>query len=412
MIQYQSFTLDNGLKVIVYEDHALPKVVFNLLYRVGSKDEDPDRTGFAHLFEHLMFRGSLHIPHYDTALQVVGGANNAFTSADVTNYYISLPSNQLETAFWLESDRMLGLKFSEEILEAEKSVVIEEYKQRYLNQPYGDAFLKLRPLHYQVHPYQWMPIGKKMEHIAEASMQDVKDFFYRFYAPNNATLVIAGDVSIEQVQQLCQKWFADVPRRELGKHDLPLEPPQKEARQMEVSADVPLPAVYRMYHIPAYGSRDFFVADLITDFLSNGKSSLFFQHLVRGKELSPSVNAYVLPMHHPSSLAIVGQVGEGHSIADFEHGLDETLSLLDELTEEDLERMKAKVEASYTMQQLSLLSKAIGLAMGDAVGDANLVNTMPESYRSLTLSEVKSAAKRFLHPDNCSTLHYHSIASN
>lgn len=407
MIEYQHFTLANGLKVIVHEDHDLPKAVVNLIYRVGSKDESPDQTGFAHLFEHLMFRGSLNIPAYDSALQRVGGSNNAFTSADITNYYISLPSNQLETAFWLESDRMLGLNFTEENLESEKSVVIEEYKQQYLNQPYGNAFLELRPLHYQVHPYQWMPIGKEISHIADASMQDVQDFFYSFYAPNNATLVVAGDVSLDQVQQLAHKWFGDIPRRTLGKRVLPQEPPQISARQKTISGKVPFPAVYRMYHIPAYGTREYFIADLITDLLASGKSSLFYQNLVRGMELSPSADAYVLPMHDPGSLAIVGQIAEGKSIEAFEKGLDATIDKLYELKNEDLDRIKAKIEASYTMQQTTILNRAIGLAMSDVVGDIELVNTMIEIYNSLELEEVKAVAQATLTPSNCSTLYYH-----
>ncbi|MFK7920921.1 MAG: M16 family metallopeptidase, partial [Bacteroidia bacterium] len=397
----------NGLKVIVHEDHDLPKAVVNLIYRVGSKDESPEQTGFAHLFEHLMFRGSINIPAYDTALQRVGGSNNAFTSADITNYYISLPSNQLETAFWLESDRMLGLNFTEENLEAEKSVVIEEYKQRYLNQPYGNAFLELRPLHYQVHPYQWMPIGKEVSHIADASMQDVQDFFFSFYAPNNATLVVAGDVTFDQVQKLTNKWFGDIPKRALGKRVLPQEPTQNAPRQKTISGKVPFPAVYRMYHIPAYGTREYFIADLITDLLASGKSSLFYQHLVRGLELSPSVNAYVLPMHEPGSMVLVGQIAEGKSIEAFEKGLDETIERLYDLKEDDLDRIKAKLEAAYTMQQTTILNRAIGLAMSEVVGDVDLVNNMMAIYHSIELSEVKAEAKRIFSPSNCSTLYYH-----
>jgi zinc protease len=406
MINYETFTLANGLKVVVHEDHAIPKAVVNILYRVGSKDEDPERTGFAHLFEHLMFKGSKNIPSYDTPLQQVGGSNNAFTSADVTNYYISLPSNQLETAFWLESDRMLGLDFSEEKLEAEKSVVIEEYKQRYLNQPYGDAHLKLRPLHYHTHPYQWMPIGKDMDHIAEASMEDVQGFFYRFYAPNNATLIVAGDVEPAQVRQLAEKWFGEISSRELGKKPLPQELAQTEARELSVKGKVPYPAVYKMYHIGPYGSREYFVADLLTDFLARGKSSLFFQELVKKRQLSPSVNAYVLPMHDPSSMVIVGQVGEGHTTEDFEKGLQETLDLVQDLTEADLERIKAKVEASFVMRQTTLLNKAISLAMFDAIGDMDMANRIPEIYQSIALEEIKTLAGQALDPNRCSTLYY------
>src|SRR5882762_10287024 len=204
MVKFNKFTLDNGLRVIVHEDNTTPMAVLNILYDVGARDEDPEQTGFAHLFEHLMFGGSVNIPHYDEPLQRVGGENNAFTSNDITNYYITLPAANIETAFWLESDRMLSLAFSEKSLEVQRNVVIEEFKQRYLNQPYGDVWLKLRPLAYKVHPYQWATIGKEISHIENATMDDVKGFFFKHYLPPNAILVVAGNVTVDQVKSLSE----------------------------------------------------------------------------------------------------------------------------------------------------------------------------------------------------------------
>ncbi|MEZ4828293.1 MAG: pitrilysin family protein [Bacteroidia bacterium] len=405
-IQYQTFHLDNGLKIIIHEDHSIPKAVVDILYHVGSKDEQPHRTGFAHLFEHLMFEGSRHIPHYDTPLQRVGGENNAFTTPDITNYYLSLPSNQLETAFWLESDRMLELAFSQEKLDIQKSVVIEEYKQRYLNQPYGDAHLKLRALHFQTHPYHWPTIGKEIAHIEEATLQEVKDFFYGFYAPNNATMVVAGDVNPAQVMELAEKWFGNIPSRKLNKHPLPKEPVQTEGRTMTLHADVPYPAVYKMYHIPAYTDLEYYVADILTDLLSNGKSGLLYQHMVKEKQVAPQVSAFSWGLHDPGTISVDGRIAGGKSIEEYESALEETINMLQDLTEADLERIKSKLEASFIMQKTTILNKAMGLAMCDSLGDPNLINTTPDIYHNISLEQVKSAARRYLAPDNCSTLYY------
>lgn len=405
-IHFDTFTLDNGLKVIVHRDASIPKAVVDVLYHVGSKDEEEHRTGFAHLFEHLMFEGSKHIPSYDKPLQRVGGQNNAFTTADITNYYLSLPSNQLETGFWLESDRMLELAFSQEKLDIQKSVVIEEYKQRYLNQPYGDAHLKLRSLHFEQHPYRWPTIGKDIQHIEDATLDDVRDFFYGYYAPNNATLVVAGDVQLEQVKSLAKKWFGGIPARKLSKHELPVEPPQKGARQMEMTGNVPMPAVYKMYHVPAYTDKRYYLTDIITDLLSNGTSSILFQHMVKNKEVSPSVSAFSWGLHDPGVVSIDGRVADGKSIDSYEAVLQESIDQLQSLTEADLDRIKSKLEATFIMQKTNMLNKAMAIAMADSIGDANLINTTPEIYQGITLDEVKEAASTFLAPENCSTLYY------
>ncbi|RMG62954.1 MAG: insulinase family protein [Bacteroidetes bacterium] len=405
-IEFQTFFLDNGLKVIVHEDHSIPKAVLNLIYRVGSRDEDPDLTGFAHLFEHLMFEGSRHIPHYDLPLQRVGGENNAFTTPDITNYYLSLPSHQIETGFWLESDRMLALDFSQEKLDIQKRVVIEEYKQRYLNQPYGDAHLRLVDLHFTTHPYRWQTIGKDISHIEQATLADVEAFFYGYYAPNNATLVVAGDVHLAQVQELAQKWFGDIPRRELKKHPLPEEPEQTEARDMTVHGDVPYPAVYKMYHIPSHRERDYYIADLLTDLLANGQSSLLHQELTRKQQLSPNASAFSWGLHDPGMLSINATLAPGKSPEAYEQALAGVLAQLQDLNEVALQRIKGKLEATFVLQKTTILNKAIALAISDALGDPDLINTTPEIYRNIALDEVHQAARTILAPENCSTLYY------
>lgn len=405
-LAYQVKTLDNGLKVVVHEDHSVPKAVVDIIYKVGAKDEDPERTGFAHLFEHLMFEGSKHIPHFDIPLQRVGGENNAFTTPDVTNYFISLPSSQLETAFWLESDRMLELAFSEEKLEIQKKVVIEEYKQRYLNQPYGDAFIKLLALHYQEHPYQWPTIGKEIRHIAEASLQEVKDFFFGYYAPNNATLVVVGDVVAAEVFDLADKWFGPIPARNLKKHPLRQEPSQQEARKMEHQGQVPIPAVYKFFHIPGNTDREYYVADILTDLLSNGKSGILFQEMVKGKKVCSGVQAHAWGLHDPGIISIDGKLAEGVDFETFEKALAESIETLAKITEEDLERIKRKLQATFVLQKTNFLNKAIAFAMSDALGDLELINTTPDIYQNIQLSEVKEAVRNYFRPENSSTLYY------
>jgi predicted Zn-dependent peptidase len=405
-IDFQQFTLDNGLKVVVHEDHSVPKAVVDVIYKVGSKDEEPHRTGFAHLFEHLMFRGSKNIPSYDGPLQRAGGQNNAFTTADVTNYYLSIPSGMVETGFWLESDRMLELALTEEKLEAEKSVVIEEFKQRYLNQPYGDAHLKLRGLHFQEHSYRWATIGKEMSHISDATLDDVKEFFYGYYAPNNATLIVAGDVTYDQVKKLAEKWFGPIPRRDLKKHSLPQEPKQTEARSMTVYGDVPFPAVYKMYHIPRHEDRGYYIADIITDIFTNGRNARLFRRLVKEQQVASSISAYPWMMHDPGALSLDARIAEGATIEAYEKALQAEIDDLQNLSQGDLDRMKTKLESIFLLNQTTILNKAMGLAMSDALGDIDLVNSTPELYQSITLDEVKAAARTIFAPTNCSTLYY------
>ncbi|MFN0201246.1 MAG: M16 family metallopeptidase [Bacteroidia bacterium] len=405
-IPFQTFTLSNGLKVIVNEDHTLPKVVLNVLYHVGSKDEEAHRTGFAHLFEHLMFEGSKHIPHYDAPLQQAGGTNNAFTSCDITNYYLELPSNQVETAFWLESDRMLELDFSEEKLAIQKSVVIEEFKQRYLNQPYGDAMNLLRGLAFQTHPYQWATIGKEIAHIEDATLQDVKDFFFGYYAPNNATLVVSGDISLAEAERLAKKWFEPIPNRALKKHKLPQEPKQTGARFMETKGDVPFIGIYKMYHIPEIAHRDHYVLEMLCFLLTNGKAAKLYQSLVQDQQIATSVSAFSWGMADPGVLSLNAQLAENKSIEEYEKVLSETLANIQSLTEDDLIRTKNKFQAGFLMEKMTLLNNAMGLAWCDFLGDINLYNEMPNIYESITLKDIKTCAAKYFDASNCSTLYY------
>ncbi|MCK6650208.1 MAG: insulinase family protein, partial [Bacteroidia bacterium] len=311
MIDFERFELPNGLKVIVHQDNSTPLACINILYNVGARDEDPEQTGFAHLFEHLMFGGSVNVPNYDEPLQRVGGENNAFTTNDITNYYLTLPAENLETGFWLESDRMLSLAFSEKSLEVQRNVVIEEFKQRYLNQPYGDVWLLLRPMAYKVHPYRWDTIGKEISHIENAKIQDVKNFFQRFYCPNNAIMVVVGNVELDEVKVLAEKYFAPIPKGPDNKRNLPVEPAQQEARSLTVERDVPVDAIYKAYHMCSRYDKEYYAVDLISDVLSRGNSSRLYNVLVKDKQLFSDIHAYVMGDFDKGLFVISGKLVAG-----------------------------------------------------------------------------------------------------
>lgn len=405
-IDYSVNVLANGLRVIVHEANHIPRVNVNVLYRVGARDEDPNRTGFAHLFEHLMFGGSRNIPSYDTPLQKAGGENNAFTTNDITNYYINLPAHQLETAFWLESDRMLELDFSQKSLDVQKSVVIEEFKQRYLNQPYGDAHLLLRPLHYQIHPYRWPTIGKDISHIEEATLEEVVNFFYGFYAPNNATLVVTGDVKTPEVLRLAEKWFGEIPMRSLKKRILPIEPIQTEARSMTVNREVPLAAIYKAWHIPERVHPDYYPLDLITDLLSGGRSGKLFQYLVKETEIAQSAAAFSWNAYDPGMISLDGKVAPGKSIEAYEEGVRRVLDNLMEVSEKDLQRVKNKAEATAETEFTTLMNIGLSLAIYDSLGNPEMINQALDQYLSVTTDDIHRVVARYLVPENCSTLYY------
>jgi zinc protease len=410
MIKFERFLLDNGLKVLVHEDHSTPLVAMNILYDVGSRDEDPGMTGMAHLFEHLMFGGSVTIPEYDRHLQMVGGENNAFTSNDITNYYLTVPSENIETGFWLESDRMLGLDFSEKNLVVQKNVVIEEFNQRYLNQPYGDAILKLRPLAYKVHPYRWPAIGMDVSHIANASLDDIRTFFFSHYAPNNAVLSLAGHIESKDAIRLARKWFGPIPERKIAVRNLPSEPEQTEARSLTLEKDVPSDAIFKVWHTGPRESQDYFILDLITDLLAGGESGRLYNVLVRDKKLFSEINAYITSDQDPGLLILHGKLMKETGIGHAEEAIN---GLIEELItgtpdENEMEKVKNKFESASVFSYTSILNKAASLALYELMGDPELINMEVGKYRKISGEMVREAAGRYLRPTNCSTLYYKS----
>lgn len=410
MIPFHSFRLDNGLRVIVHEDHTVQIAVMNILYDVGSRDEQPDKTGFAHLFEHLMFGGSANIPSYDEPLQNVGGENNAFTNTDITNYYLTVPASNLETGFWLESDRMLSLSFDPNVLEVQRKVVIEEFKQRYYNQPYGDVWLKLRPLAYQVHPYQWATIGKEISHIENATLADVKDFFFRHYLPNNAILVVAGNVTVSQIKKLSEKWFGPIPSGKKITRRLPQEPTQKTKRVLHVEADVPANALYKTYHMPGRFHSDYYAVDLMSDVLSRGQSSRLYQQLVKEKELFTSISSFTMGTIDPGLMVINGRIREGIELEQAEAAVDELVQtfITHGATTEELEKVKNQAEATLEFDKVEVMNRAMNLAFAELSGDANFINKEGAKIRSVTLEDIKRMAESVLHEDNSSVMYYKS----
>ena len=407
MINFEKFELANGLKVIVHEDKSTPLVAMNILYMVGARDEDPEQTGFAHLFEHLMFGGSINIPSYDEPLQKAGGENNAFTNNDFTNYYLTIPAANLETGFWLESDRMLSLAFTEKSLEVQRNVVVEEFRQRYLNQPYGDAWLKLRPLAYKVHPYQWATIGKEVSHIENANLQDVKNFFKKWYAPNNAILTLAGNCSVEKAKELCKKWFEPIPSVNLIERNLPKEPIQTEMRRLEIKADVPSDQLYLAFHCCSRYDNDFYATDLLSDVLSRGKSSRLYQQLVKDKKLFTDIGAYMLGDLDDSLILIEGKICDGVNPKDAE---DAVFYVIEELkkgiSDKELEKIKNKTYSSLLFSEMSIANKALNLAYFEMLGDADLANQQETIYNSIKSSDILSISNSVLTKENCSVLTY------
>ena len=408
MVSFERFTLANGLKVLVHEDPTTPMAVVNILYDVGARDEHPDQTGFAHLFEHLMFGGSVNIPSYDEPLQRVGGENNAFTSNDITNYYITLPSVNLETAFWLESDRMLSLAFSEKSLEVQRNVVCEEFKQRYLNQPYGDVWLKLRPMAYKQHPYQWATIGKSLDHIENAYIKDVKAFFNRHYNPSNAIMVVGGDVKLEEVKRLSKKWFGTIPAGQKLPRLLPKEDDQTDERKETFQANVPLDALYKVFHMPARIEQGYYAADLISDILSRGNSSRLFRNLLKDRKLFSDINAYLTGSLDAGLFVVEGKPLPGISMEVAEAAIWEELDRISTelVPDAELTKVKNKMESTMVFSEMSLLDKAMNLAYFELLGDANELNLETQKYLDVNSEEIRSQAKQIFRKENSSTLYY------
>lgn len=412
MIQVNRYTLANGLRIVHNEDDSTQMVALNLLYDVGARDEDPSHTGFAHLFEHLMFGGSLHIPDYDTPVQNAGGENNAWTNNDITNYYITLPHQNVETGFWLESDRMLSLDFSPKSLEVQRQVVIEEFKQRNLNQPYGDASHLLRELAYESHPYRWPTIGKEIAHIAQATLEEVKDFFYRFYAPNNAILAVTGHISFEETIRLAEKWFGPIPARNIPPRQLPAEKPQTAVRRKTVERKVPVDAIYMAFHMSNRMHPDYYVYDMITDILSNGRSSRFIQSLVQEQKLFTSIDAYISGSLDEGLLHITGKPVEGVSLEQAEEAIWKELEKMKTVpvSEQELEKVKNRYESEQIFNNINYLNVATNLAFFELTGKAEDINEEVGKYRAVTAEQIQATSARCFVPENCSILYYKAIS--
>ncbi|MBP3715670.1 MAG: insulinase family protein [Phocaeicola sp.] len=411
MINVNRYLLSNGLRVIHEEDRTTQMVALNILYNVGARDEHPDHTGFAHLFEHLMFGGSLHIPDYDTPIQIAGGENNAWTNNDLTNFYLTLPKQNIETGFWLESDRMLSLSFNPNSLDVQRQVVIEEFKQRCLNQPYGDAGHLMRAMAYKVHPYQWPTIGKKIDHIAQATMSEVKDFFFRFYAPNNAILVVTGNISFDETKALAEKWFGPIERRNVPERHLPQEPQQTEERRQAVERDVPADTLYMAFHKCDRKHPDYYAYDALSDILSNGKSSRLAQHLVRERRIFNSVDAYISGSIDAGLFTIFGKPAKGISLEEAEKAVWEELATLQEeqITEAELEKVKNRYESNQIFSNMNYLTVATNLAYAELIGKAEDINVDVANYRKVSTQQLQRIAQTTFQHSNCSTLYYKSI---
>lgn len=408
MLPYQRFFLENGLEVIVHEDPSSKMAVFNLLYKVGSKNEVPGKTGLAHFFEHLMFGSSKNVPVFDRELERVGGSCNAFTSPDITNYYMSLPAANLETAFWLESDRMLQLTLSEKTIETQRKVVLEEYKQRYLNQPYGDVWHHLRDLAYTTHPYRWPTIGGKPADIEGYRKEDVWDFYHKNYGPNNAILVVGGAVSTEQVMALTEKWFGPIPPIALNSLPILKEPTQEIKRQKEVHNPVPTAALFKAYKMPGKKEPGYLQADLLSDLLGFGKSSILEQRLVKSGKLFASIGAYVLGSIDPGLLVFSGKMESGIEAKEAEIALDEVVGEFIErgVSEQELEKVKNQGEAMKTYESIQLINRVMNLAFYANLGHPDLYWKEYETKSEISAEEVNTWARQLIRENQASVLYY------
>ena len=408
MIQFTKKQLANGLKVLVNSDTSTQLITVNIMYNVGARDENPHKTGFAHLFEHLMFEGSRHIKHFDKPVEDAGGMSNAFTNNDVTNYYITLPAVNMETAFWLESDRMLELDFNQEKLDIQKKVVIEEFKERYLNKPYGDVWHHLRSMCYTQHPYQWPTIGKNIAHIEEAGLEDVRSFFFSHYAPNNAVLVVSGNVEAETVFDMAEKWFGDIPAREIQKRNLSKEPVQTERRQIEVSADVPKNMFYMAFPMPGFDQEGYHAVDFLTEILGYGESSRLFHRLVVEEQIFDDIHAYVLGSFDEGLAIISGMPSESVSFEKAEEKVWEVLEDLKQnlLPEEEILKLKNKAETAEAYELDNTQSRALKLALFETLGDAGRANYIRGKYNALQASELMETAAQYFKPECANVLHY------
>lgn len=408
MIQFERFTLQNGLKVLVHTDNSTPMAVVNVLYNIGAKDEQPNKTGFAHLFEHLMFGGSVHIPDYDEPLQRAGGENNAYTTNDLTNYYCQLPAENIETAFWLESDRMLSLAFSEKSLEVQRKVVCEEFKEHYINKPYGDAWHEMRKLAYTTHPYQWMTIGASLEHVEQATMEDVKAFFFKYYRPNNAILVVTGNVQVDQVKVLAEKWFGPIPAGETYHRNLPQEPVQLSNRFKKLEKEVPLDMLMMTWHMGGRMDSNYHAADLLTEILGGGASSRLFEQLVKVQQIFSSIECYHFGTMDPGLLVIEGKLVKGKTLEMAEQAVLAEIEKITQyiLSENEVQKVINKTESMISFEDMGIMNRAHSLAFYELLGDGELMNQELEKYQQVTAAQIQAVAKNIFREGNRNTMYY------
>ncbi len=411
MIQFERFTLPNGLRVLFHKDVTTPLAVVNTLYDVGARDEDENKTGFAHLFEHLMFGGSINIPDFDAPLQNAGGESNAFTSNDITNYYDIIPAQNLETALWLESDRMLSLAFTDKSLETQRSVVMEEFKQRYLNQPYGDVWLELRPLAYEVHPYKWATIGKELRHIEDATMDDVKSFFKKHYCPSNAILCIAGNFELDFIKKLIEKWFGDIPSGIKPARLLPQEPKQTIKKEKTIERNVPSDAFYFAFKMPERKSLEYYIVDVLSDALGRDKSSRLYTQVQKEQKLVTEINAYISGSLDNGLLVIEGKLSEGKTFDEVEQSIWKVLTEIKkkQLSDNELHRLKNKIRTAKEFQEQGLLNRTMNLCYFELLGDANGINEEALLYENIQAEHIQAVANDILQESNCTLLKVKAI---
>lgn len=408
MIRYTRTVLDNGLRLLVHEDPSTELVAVNIVYDVGSKDESPDRTGFAHLFEHLMFGGSEHAASFDDPIQYAGGECNAFTNSDLTNFFCLLPADNLELALFLEADRMQHLVLNKRTLTVQRNVVTEEFKETCLQEPYGDMWHQFAPLAYQQHTYRWPTIGMSLQHIEEAQIEDVASFYKRFYGPNNAVCVIAGNVKAEEAIDLASGIFGKVPARHRPVRSLPHEEAQHSQRRLTCHGDVPVDALYMGFHMPARSESDYYRADLLSDVLAGGKSTRLFENLVKEKELCAEIDAYITGTIDPGLFMIEAKPADSISVETVEEEIWKLISDLHDtgIAEEELQTHQNKVESSIFFANCSVLNKAINLAYFELIDQPELINLEHQAYQSVSADDMLRVSRRILRPENCSVLQY------
>ena len=408
MIEYNTFTLSNGLRVVHNYDGATAMVALNVMYNVGARDESPEMTGMAHLFEHLMFGGSVNVPDFDGAIENAGGMNNAWTSNDYTNFYDIVPAQNVETAFWVESDRMLSLAFSDKALEVQRNVVIEEFKQTCLNRPYGDMSHYLRAMVYKHHPYRYPVIGKEISHIEKVTQDDVKEFFYSHYAPNNAVLSVSGNVSFDETCRLAEKWFGSIPVRNIAPRNYPQEPEQVEARREDVKGNVPQLAMVKAFRMPGYGQPNYIECDIITDLLASGRSSRFYRNLLMTTGAFTEVDASIIGSDEPGFMMLNCKLTENDdaSINKAESLImNEVQRLIDgDVSDYELTRTINRFESNFMFSSMGFMAKAQSLA--NYVMHNEDVNDVVNRYRKVTIDDIARVASEIFVPEKSSTLIY------